>query len=147
MYVLHDTSQIRIFVDMFCAEGFYEKPSDSLLPDIEIHRIRGSDFLHESRNAIISNFVEEKMEMCRHDAIRTDRDQGLSTRVRINIFARHPWKVVTTHWPFAVAEVERLQESFVITIRLKCDAFFDRARITVIPFTRREYCLSRSHSR
>lgn len=62
-----------------------KKSPGSFVSLINIHSIPCKQFLHKQTNATLGDLSDQQMEMIRHQAVRSDSDQGLSSIKRKDI--------------------------------------------------------------
>ena len=86
------------------------------------------------------------MKVVRHETVRADGDQRIAARQGKKVFVRRAVHGSTANCAPAIANVERLQETFVITLGFEHDLFVDTARIAVIPLIDREFFSAICHA-
>ena len=79
------------------------------------------------------------MKVVGHEAVRTNGDQWIATRQGKKAFVRRAVHSSTANCTIAIANVERLQKTFVILLGLEHHIFVDTAGIAVVPLIESEF--------
>ena len=145
MHILDHLLEVRIIMNVFCSEGFYEESADALVLRIEIHGVCRADLLHEARYAVLGYFSQHEVEMIRHQAVGDDGDKRRTAiclqEIRVRFIAEY-FAVVRF---MIVAEIECLQKTLVIHSVPKRYALVYTARVAVKVFVHRKWYVSIRH--
>ncbi len=110
----------------------------ALVADVEVHRVRSHEFLHETTNAPGFFLSHKQMKMIRHEAIRAQIDER-TTAIEVQHLPRGRTSVVVeVKGVRAVREIQQRLKSFVVSFGSVDYALFRATIIEMIIFTFRQ---------
>ena len=145
MYVLQHVLKISIVRNVSRAKRLNEQSAGSMVPDVEVHRVRSAEFLHEGADASGIFFLQEQVKVIRHQAISSNFHERVWPRHVHDFSNGRRQHVAAVAFLSRVCDVQKLEKPFVIVCNFESFSAVYPSGIAVIPFSNTEFCAS-SHA-